>query len=148
MPRFNSTLVRLEAGHSQPCPEKAGTTTHCRFDWKLATASLEAANNASFNSTLVRLEDCKDHRFRWCIHVSIPLWFDWKVQTCAEGLSWICLFQFHFGSIGSHLLWSMSPLSITFQFHFGSIGSFNLLTRRALNLIVSIPLWFDWKSLT
>jgi len=112
------------------------------------------------------LEEPAQLPFFQVLHVSIPLWFDWKPRPKtilfkssvfqfhfgsigSECPSFTPLpgytFQFHFGSIGSEALNPSSPTSFAFQFHFGSIGS-SLEHHRALLSQVSIPLWFDWKS--
>ena len=53
--------------------------------------------------------------------VSIPLWFDWKIEVAYLQLK-----------------------PYAFQFHFGSIG--RLVVSKIFNSThVSIPLWFDWK---
>jgi len=55
------------------------------------------------------------------------------------------MFQFHFGSIGRDQKQMKHKAIFKFQFHFGSIGSCNVINQWKF-LIVSIPLWFDWKD--
>jgi len=62
-------------------------------------------------------------RYLNAVHVSIPLWFDWKLIA-----------SLIFAATNS------------FQFHFGSIGRDSDILTLA-SLLVSIPLWFDWKYL-
>ncbi len=76
-------------------------------------------------------------------NVSIPLWFDWKTSHCHQQNT-LFLFQFHFGSIGSSVRKLTPESGSMFQFHFGSIGSLPVFLLLLL-LLVSIPLWFDWK---
>jgi len=125
--------------------------------------------NQSFNSTLVRLEVHPDLSKLFKYQVSIPLWFDWKLNMLAAFLYCsmcfnstlvrleerlpihVVLIQQSFNSTLVRLEEAVNEFINTlnrFQFHFGSIGRF--IGGEQLDELchVSIPLWFDWKLAT
>ena len=57
--------------------------------------------------------------------ISIPIWFDWKINPALCHNSAI-QFQFLYGSIGSLEVYGEFPAPHLFQFLYGSIGSYPL----------------------
>ena len=99
-------------------------------------------NNPRFNSTLVRLEAKTQLQRILFLIVSIPLWFDWKSFVSSFNSLLIC-----FNSTLVRLevaVCGIPKFHWQFQFHFGSIGS-EMKHYDLLKFYVSIPLWFDWK---
>ena len=118
---FNSTMVRLERGtNSKPTRRPSSfNSTMVRLEPVADMRSVQDAS--SFNSTMVRLE-----------HNRSPVPYRQA------------LFQFHDGTIGTHVEQvGKFPVKF-FQFHDGTIGTFQRITCKLL-LILSIPRWYDWN---
>ena len=54
------------------------------------------------------------------------------------------LFQFQFGTIDRNILESSSGTYSLFQFQFGTIDSAVFAYFLEYNILVSIPVWYDW----
>ena len=165
---FNSSLVRLEVsavcisrcqksifqfqfGSIGSWPSKVNTSTSNSFQFQFGSIG-------SLRKSAKRLDTT---------FISIPVWFDWKLNSEELTVEISSLFQFQFGSIGRtwtiHQTIRQVGISIPvwfdwkqlaeveknlkniFQFQFGSIGSWTKYLMLIRMTKISIPVWFDWK---
>gem|GEM_PF-3486670 len=142
--RFNSIMVRLEVSGIGYCKGKSVVSIPLWFDWKLDDLTSASFPALSFNSIMVRLEDPWQSVLLYLLKVSIPLWFDWKRGLLRHGNVILNSFNSIMVRLEAACSCRFCRLRQMFQFHYGSIGrGYPILNND--EMIVSIPLWFDWK---
>jgi len=136
------------------------------YDWKLWRNS-DGWGNRYFNSTLVRLKVVIKQlisvyiKFQFhfgtiesfssrCVrdiisHISIPLWYDWKQDPIYSDTSY-SNFNSTLVRLKAIMIKTTKIFVVIFQFHFGTIESFSIVTALCKISVISIPLWYDWKT--
>ncbi len=78
------------------------------------------------------------------LRISIPLWYDYKI-ACIVSVQPPKSFQFLYGTIISEIMTISKAFAERFQFLYGTIISREIIEKVVIGGI-SIPLWYDYKS--
>ncbi len=162
---FNSYMVRLEGAKILPYVKSINVSIPIWCDWKPPGSILSSLisqfqflygaigrnppcvpsfDNLRFNSYMVRLEVALQSSMATPLHVSIPIWCDWKLNDSV--LSYFCLFV----SIPIWCDWKLSfrPTNMEVNERFNSYMvrlEDSPGCRHIPIWLVSIPIWCDWK---